>query len=372
MKLTLQLRLLPSPEQTVALRDVMQACNAAATHAAQVAFREGVLSQPSIHRLCYRDLRERFGLSAQLAVRAIGKAVEVFRRDKTRAPVFRPDGAITYDERCFSFKGPGIASILTRSGRALVPMIYGEYQRQRFDRIKGQVDLVLRDKQFYLYATMDVPEDAPVTVTDFLGIDMGVVNLVATSDGTITSGVAVEAVRVRHSMRRRRLQREATRQSKRGKRPRSVRRALEREAQRESRFRRHENHCISKQIVRLAQDTKRGVAVEDLRHIRSRIRFAKAQRARMGGWAFAQLQGFLAYKAKLHGVPFVVVDARYTSQTCHRCGHCERANRQEQARFACTACGHSAHADVNAAQNIAARAVYNAATGVVPTHEQAA
>nr|WP_202894025.1 RNA-guided endonuclease TnpB family protein [Kribbella italica] len=47
------------------------------------------------------------------------------------------------------------------------------------------------------------------------------------------------------------------------------------------------------------------------------------------------------------------VSPAYTSQTCSRCGHCAPANRENQA-FRCRACGHSDHADVNAAINIAA------------------
>ncbi|MFG1816225.1 RNA-guided endonuclease InsQ/TnpB family protein [Kribbella sp. NPDC049174] len=48
------------------------------------------------------------------------------------------------------------------------------------------------------------------------------------------------------------------------------------------------------------------------------------------------------------------VDPAYTSQTCSVCGHCAPDNREIQAVFRCTACGHQAHADVNAAVNIAA------------------
>ncbi|MFG1703997.1 zinc ribbon domain-containing protein [Nonomuraea sp. M3C6] len=33
-------------------------------------------------------------------------------------------------------------------------------------------------------------------------------------------------------------------------------------------------------------------------------------------------------------------------------GHCAKENRLTQAEFRCTACGHAAHADVNAAINI--------------------
>jgi putative transposase len=49
-----------------------------------------------------------------------------------------------------------------------------------------------------------------------------------------------------------------------------------------------------------------------------------------------------------------LVNPAYTSQTCNRCGHVDARNRESQAVFVCTACGHRAHADVNAARNIAA------------------
>jgi len=48
------------------------------------------------------------------------------------------------------------------------------------------------------------------------------------------------------------------------------------------------------------------------------------------------------------------VNPAYTSQTCGVCGHCAQENRESQAVFRCTACGHQANADVNAAVNIAA------------------
>ncbi|MEU7893335.1 transposase [Nonomuraea sp. NPDC049152] len=60
----------------------------------------------------------------------------------------------------------------------------------------------------------------------------------------------------------------------------------------------------------------------------------------------------LAHKAESAGRELIAVNPANTSRTCARCGHCARENRPTQAEFACTACGHTAHADVNAATNI--------------------
>ncbi|MFE9101501.1 RNA-guided endonuclease InsQ/TnpB family protein [Actinomadura geliboluensis] len=60
----------------------------------------------------------------------------------------------------------------------------------------------------------------------------------------------------------------------------------------------------------------------------------------------------LAHKAESAGRELIAVNPAHTSRTCSRCGHAAKENRLTQAAFACTACGHTAHADVNAAINI--------------------
>jgi predicted RNA-binding Zn-ribbon protein involved in translation (DUF1610 family) len=50
----------------------------------------------------------------------------------------------------------------------------------------------------------------------------------------------------------------------------------------------------------------------------------------------------------------IKVDSAYTSQTCSKCGHCDRKNRNGS-DFECRSCGHAMDADRNAARNIAAK-----------------
>jgi putative transposase len=66
----------------------------------------------------------------------------------------------------------------------------------------------------------------------------------------------------------------------------------------------------------------------------------------------------LEYKLSERGGQLIKVDPRYTSQECNECGHISKENRKSQDKFVCTACGHSANADVNASKNILARGIH--------------
>jgi putative transposase len=362
MKLTLQLQLLPDTTQAEALRTIVERFNEAATWLAGIAFEQQCANKIALQKLTYYELRARFGLPADTAIRCIAQVVESYKRDKTRCPTFRPHAAVPFSMgKNIGFKGIGRVSIATLTGRVVVPFLMGTYQAERFGFAHGQADLVLRrDGTWFLWVTVDVPDGTPLPIMDFIGVDLGVVNLATTSDGTTHSGAGVEACRTRYHRRRQRLQRAGHLSQMSGKRPKNIRRALKRTARREAAFRRDVNHGIRKRLVATATDTWRGIALEDLEGIRQGTPFRQTQRARMTGWAFAQLRSFVEYKARLSGVPVVLVDPKHTSQQCHVCGHVARNNRRSQAVFSCRRCSSTAHADVNAALNIRSRALVSA------------
>lgn len=347
MKLVVIVKLIPSPEQRAALLETMERFNTACSAITEVAFKQCTASKYKLQKLVYRDVRERFGLSAQMTVRAIAKVCEVYKRDKKIKPEFRDHGAIVYDERILSWRGAECVSILTLRGRQLIPLALGEHQRKRLGGLKGQADLVLRDSGFYLYATCDVAEAKPHNVDGFLGIDLGIKNIAADNDGTTYSGAQLNSLRKRNVRLRSKLQ---------GKGTKSAKRLLRKRRRKERRFGRDVNHCISKTVVRKAIDTNRGIAVEELKGIRGRITVRKSQRRTHASWAFRQLRSFLEYKAALAGLPLVAVDPRHTSTTCPECGHVNKRNRPTRDRFCCKRCGHAAPADETAARVIASRA----------------
>jgi predicted transposase len=65
VKLTLQTQLLLTPEQAASLEATMRAFNAAADWLAGEAFARKTANKIALQKLFYRDLRERFRLSAQ-------------------------------------------------------------------------------------------------------------------------------------------------------------------------------------------------------------------------------------------------------------------------------------------------------------------
>lgn len=347
MKTTLQVKLLPSIEQHMALLDTMHAFNAACTWIAEYAYAQRCASKFALQKALYYEVRQRFGLSAQLAIRAIAKTVEAYKRDKSQQVAFRPDGAVVYDERILSFHGLETVSLTTLHGRELVPMQMGDYQRVQFHRAQGQADLVLVDGTFFLLVTLDTPEEPPMVPIRFVGVDLGIVNLATDSDGNSYTGLPVEVVRQRCGRARQTYQATHTR---------SAKRRLKKMARNESRFRRDVNHCIAKKLVAHAKDTQAALSLEDLTGIRDRMTVRKRQRNKHHSWSFGQLRQFVSYKAQSAGVPVVVVDPRNTSRTCSRCNFVDKRNRRSQAEFSCLRCGHTLHADLNAARNLADRA----------------
>jgi putative transposase len=346
---TEMLKLAPSPEQSEALLATMRACNAAADRAAEVAYQHKTANKIRLQPLVYQQLREEFGLSSQMAVRAISKACEAYKRDKKIQPAFRPLGAVAYDQRILSWKGRDAVSILTLGGRIIVPVVYqGRWLDTPGTTLRGAADLIFRDGKFYLATVIDVPEPPQgPEPEDWLGVDLGVVNIATDSDGSAHSGKTVRAVRYRNRHLRARLQKKGTK---------SAKRLLTKRRRRESRFARDVNHVISKALVSEAKDTRRGIKLEDLSGIRERVTVRKAQRADHASWSFYQLRTFIAYKGALAGVPVVLVDPRNTSRECPGCRHISKRNRPSRDVFRCERCGLAGPADHIAARNISGRA----------------
>jgi putative transposase len=347
MKLTVAVKLLPTPEQAALLRETLERANAACNTISAVAWERQVFGQFKLHGLVYHDLRTATGLTAQVVVRAIAKVVDAYKLDKCVTRTFRPHGAFPFDDRILRWQD-GKVSVWTVGKRQTIPFVCDERTRGLLVTRQGESDLVFRDGMFFLSPTVNVEEPPVGDPIDFLGVDLGIVNLAATSDGETFAGAPLNGLRVRHERLRRRLQMKQTS---------SATRLLRKRRRKQARFQKDTNHRIAKHLVAVAQGTGRGIALEDLTGIRDRVSARKRERSRHGNWGFAHLRHCIAYKAALSGVVVVLVDPHSTSQTCPVCGWIDKANRVSQRLFSCQSCAFSDVADLVAAENISRAAV---------------
>ncbi len=353
MKLTAKVKLRATSDQAQALRATLEAANYCADWISSEAWKVRSFRQYDIHKLTYIEARRRFGLSAQVTVRAISKVADAYKLDKKAKRTFRPTGSIAYDARILRWF-PNEVSIWTVAGRIRIPFQAGPRQIELLRARQGESDLIFQGGEFYLAAACNAEQPPISEYHGYLGIDLGVSNIASDSDGGRYSGSQIKSVRHRHCRLRAKLQRKQTRAAK---------RRLKKLTGKEARFARHTNHVISKEIVASAKRTGRGIAVEDLTGIRDRIRARRKQRGILHSWAFSQLRLFLEYKAALDGVALLAVDPRNTSRECSACGHVAKKNRPKRSSFRCEVCGFAAHADSNAARVISGRADRKPAEG---------
>jgi len=357
MQLSIKVKLIPSTEQKGILLETIETYNKACDFVSQIAFENKTASVVKIHHLCYYEIRKRFNLSSQMAVRVVGKVADAYKIARSKKlnlknpHTFRKHGAVIYDDRILTWKGLEKVSILTLRGRQIIPMVLGQYQEIKllYPR-RGQVDLLYQNGNFYLIPVVDVPEPPENIGKGFLGIDLGLVQLAVDNTGEIYSGKEVDNKRVKIDKLKSALQKKDTK---------SAKRHLKKLSGKESRFRTDVNHVISKKIVEKCKRHSLSLAIEDLAGIRQRVTVRKAQRRQHSSWAFDQLRKFLEYKTKLAGVFLKSVDPHYTSQRCSVCGYIAKHNRKNQSTFLCRSCGFSLNADHNGAINIAQLATVN-------------
>jgi putative transposase len=362
MKLVANLQLKPTKEQAQALKRTLEACNKACSEASRVGFEAFGMKvrQFNLQKVVYRRLREEFGLTAQAAIRSIAKVADAYttartNKAKLEEPIgFRKHAAQPYDDRIFRFLAGYKVSIWTLDGRLKIPFICGSRQQALLEHRKGEVDLMFIRGRWYLAVVCDVPDPEAIQFNDVLGVDFGVVNLAYDSEGKPYTGAAVEAVRSRYALKRAMLQRRGTKGAKRRL---KNKRRLKKLSGKEARFRKHENHRISKKIVATAERSHSAIALEDLTYIRKRVKATRAQRNRLAGWSFKQLCDFVTYKAQRLGIPVLPQDPRDTSRACPECGFVHKGNRKTQSTFSCLECGYTAPGDFVGARNLRSRAL---------------
>lgn len=195
----------------------------------------------------------------------------------------------------------------------------------------------------YACVSVTIPDIEPVKVDNYIGVDRNTTGHIAVAANPATGKVLKLGKKGLHTHNKyKHIRKDLQKKGKFKK--------LKQIKDRESRIVRDLNHKISSKIVKTAIANNSGIKLENLTGIRKTSKHSKSFRYSLNSWSFYQLQMFIEYKAKLHGVDVVYINPAYTSQTCSRCG-C--IGNREGKSFKCPTCGHVENADINAAFNIA-------------------
>ena len=212
-----------------------------------------------------------------------------------------------------------------------------------------------RNNNLILNLNLDIPYNPKNETVEgrTLGVDLGIKYpaYMCLNDDTYKRehiGSIDDFLRIREQMqdRRRKLQHDL-KFIKGGKGRKKKTQALDRLRDKEKNFASTYNHMISKNVVEFAKKNQcEYINMEKLTKDGFNNKILR-------NWSYYQLQQYIEYKAEREGIKVRYIDPAYTSQTCSRCGHIDKENRQTQEKFICTKCGFELNADHNASINIA-------------------
>ncbi|WP_342163445.1 transposase [Methylobacterium sp. SD21] len=214
---------------------------------------------------------------------------------------------------------------------------------------------------WFISFVSEIEHQTPAPPVATVGIDRGVTTTLALSSGET---MALPDSLKKLELRKRLSQRVAARRKRGSKRYRRIHARIARIQAKQARIRRSFHHNAALNISRrfgvaVLEDLKtrnmtasaKGTVTAPGRNVRQKSGLNRVILA--AGWH--QFQTILTYKMEERGGLVVTVQPEYTSQTCAACGVIDARSRKSQARFECVSCGHTAHADINAAINIERR-----------------
>jgi IS605 OrfB family transposase len=363
MQRTIRIRLEPSPAQAQQLAETARqftvVFNAVCAHGWQERLSNGV----TLHHATYYPLKAQYpNLVSDLHVQARVKATEAVKSalalHKAGRTVHQPHSdACPPRYNLHTYRVDWESRTVRMSlvgGRQTVRFRIPHYSTKYAGYPTDTADLIERDGRWWLHVVVTVPAPEIAPTEQVVGVDLGLSRPAVTSNNYFLGKRAWKAIEGRLFKLKRALQKRGSK---------SAKRHVRKVRHKQLRFRRDCDHVLSKQIV---QSVESGgtIVLEHLKDIRRRTRMRRKTETQrhIHSWSFAQLKGFIGYKAEERGCRVVAVDPRHTSQACSRCGHTARNNRRSRALFVCRACGYSLHADLNGARNIAAK--YRAEGGI--------
>ena len=220
------------------------------------------------------------------------------------------------------------------------------------DKIEGKIlnATISRDATNKYYVSVVVVEDIlieKVTPTNIVGIDLGIKDLVITSDGIKYSN---DKILMKHEKRLKRLQKELSRREKGSKNYLKTKEKIARLHAKIKNYRKHYLNDIANEIV----DEHDIIVTEDLKVQDMFKDKKKALNKSLSDAAVSTLRSLLEWKCKIKGKIYYKINTYYpSSQICSHCGYKNSKLKDLSIReYDCPECGSHNDRDINASLNI--------------------
>ena len=299
----------------------------------------------------------------QGTIKALATAWAEYRKGKRKSPKFKRRGEVSTlsDTQSGNARVDGGYLKLPKLGVLRVRSL----EKRWPEGVQVKTYRILKQPSgYYLLLVGEMPTEQPKPTDKVCGFDAGVTHILNDDAG---KHIDIPLPLERRLKLLRRLQQKASRQQKGSA---NQRKTYARIAQVHERIRRERkgwHHKLTTFAVRKFD----GIAVEKLNlaalskrpkpklkedgsgyeHNMATAKSGLNRKLRDAG--IGAMYTMLESKAKAFGRRFERVPPAYTSQKCNACGVVDKASRKGEV-FRCTSCGHTDHADTNAAKNIRA------------------
>ena len=321
-------------------------------------------------------LQEAFAQGLQQGLKDLSTSIKEFKTKRKGFPKFQARG----DGDSFRIPQVEPSDWDEANGRVWIPKVgFVRFRKSRPIRGKiKQMTFSIDCGRWYISVVteMDCTKDGPNRPGE-VGIDLGIAQTVTLSDGTVFQldvasikkhehRIAVLQKQLCHNKEARQKLAKLDKAAPFDKRePSRRRRHLKEQIQKHYRcirnirqdFMKKTAHAIAQKFGWVAMEnlnlknmtkSAKGTVEEPGKNVRAKSGLNRSL-ARVAPYAMRMAILWALYKA---GGMLVLVDPRYTSQTCPICGYTSAKNRPTQAHFGCQKCGHTENADIVAARNI--------------------
>ena len=284
----------------------------------------------------------------QQALKNLERAYTNFFQKRADFPKFKKKGQRE------SFRIPQGFEVDSENGRAQLPKIGWMRYRKSQDVLGEPKNITISESCGKWYVSVQTEREVEMPQhpsTSAVGLDWGVVNFVALSNGEVVD--QCQPLK-KFLPKLGKLQRRMTRKKKFSKNWRKAKAKVTKLHTKVANIRKDFVHKVSNDISK----NHAVVFVEDLqvgnmskRATRKVAQKSGLNRSILDASPF-ELRRQLEYKTQWQGGLLVAVAPQNTSRKCSECGHTSAANRKTQSKFVCVECGFSANADFVGAVNI--------------------